>query len=545
MRKRLILLLLFWMVRIIVSAPLHAQYITIPDANFASFLVSNYPSAMNGSNQLDTNVAKTFTGNFIAISKNITNVSGIEYFINISQLSLSGNKIMSLPTSFNRLTKITKLELDTNKLTTLPDLHSMTMLQYLYCQYNNITNFPSMVNMTSVIRFFCHKNQLTSLPDITGMTSLNHFICSDNFITTLPDMSTLTSLDRFLCSNNKFTSVNITSIPNVTQVHFKNNKLVDFPVITGMTQLKELQLDGNTIQSLPDMSPFVNLTILAINNNRLTFEDLLPLAALPGFSGFVITPQKNIGTADTLLLKEKGSFNYSTGVDLLVNSNHYTWFKNGLQISAGSVPFFKVSPLQFSDAGVYTFQIKNSTPLFTSITLQSNPITLKIISCMDLSQLRYTQVQESCHSPIYINIEEASIYNAIRPVSYTLKNILNNTLINSSAASIPCFHYGLYELTITDSLNCQLTYSAKIEINKKPECDLVIYPDMETTASVYYLNQNGKAIVYSSAGQKVKELTLPAYWDGKNQQGKIVDSGYYIIIVNEQMNIPISVMRTQ
>jgi flagellar hook assembly protein FlgD len=68
---------------------------------------------------------------------------------------------------------------------------------------------------------------------------------------------------------------------------------------------------------------------------------------------------------------------------------------------------------------------------------------------------------------------------------------------------------------------------------------------METTASVYYLNQNGKAIVYSSAGQKVKELTLPAYWDGKNQQGKIVDSGYYIIIVNEQMNIPISVMRTQ
>lgn len=164
---------------------------------------------------------------------------------------------------------------------------------------------------------------------------------------------------------------------------------------------------------------------------------------------------------------------------------------------------------------------------------------------MDISQFRYTQAQENCHSPIYITVDETSIYNASGQVSYVLKNTLDNTLIKSSTPSIPCFHYGLYELTMTDSLNCQLTYSSKIEVNKKPECDLVIYPDMETTASTYYLNQNGKAIVYSSAGQKVRELTLPSYWDGKNQQGKIVDSGYYIIIVNEQMNIPISVMRTQ
>jgi internalin A len=544
-RKKLIILFLVWMVRIVLSETLYAQYVTVPDANFASFLVSNYPSAMNGTNQLDTTIAKTITGNFIAVNKNISNISGIEYFINISQLTLSGNKIVSLPASFSRLTKITKLELDSNKLTTLPDLHSMTLLQYLYCQYNNLTSFPSMANMTSVVRFFCHRNFLTTMPNITGMTSLNHFICSDNLITALPDMSTLTSLDRFLCSNNKLTSVNITSIPNVTQVHFKNNKLTSFPVITGMTQLTELQLDGNNMPSLPDMSPFVNLTNFNIQNNRLTFEDLLPLASLPGFSGFVMAPQKNVGITDTLILKEKATFNYSAGVDLLVNSNKYTWFKNGIQVNTGTVPFYNVSPLNFSDAGVYTFQIKNLTPQFTAIMLQSNPIVLKIISCMDLSQFRYTQAQENCHSPIYINIDESSISNASGSVSYTLKNVLINKFVKTADPSIPCYHYGLYELTITDSLNCQLTYSSRIEVNKKPECDLVIYPDLETTASMYYLNQNGKAIVYSSSGQKVRELSLPSYWDGKNQQGKIVDSGYYIIIVNEQMNVQITVMRTQ
>jgi hypothetical protein len=545
MKKKIILFFLFFLVRLIVPEFSCAQYVTIPDANFATFLVANYPSAMSGSNQLDTNVAKTFTGSFNASGKNISNVSGIEYFINLNVLTLSGNKIVSLPGSFNKLTKITKLELDTNKLTTLPDLHSMTMLQYLYCQYNSITNLPSMANMNSVIKFFCHKNKLTTLPDITGMTSLNHFICSDNFITTLPDMSTLTSLNRFLCTNNKLVSADLTSIPNVTQVHLKSNMLANFPIITGMTQLTELQLDGNNFQSLPDMSPFVNLSIFNVNNNRLTFEDLLPLASLPGFSGFIIAPQKNIGTADTLYLKEKNTFNYSTGVDLNVSNNNYTWFKNGVPINTSSIALYSLSPLKFSDAGVYTFQITNSTPMFTGITLQSNPITLKVVSCMDLSQFRYTLIQENCQSGTIIKVDESSILNASLPVSYQLKNILNNSIVKAHDPSIYSTHYGLYELIITDASNCSLTYSSKIEINKKPECDLVIYPDLDNNASTYYLNQSGKAVIYSSSGQKIRELNLPSYWDGKNQQGKIVDSGFYIIVINEQMNIPISVMRTQ
>jgi hypothetical protein len=84
-----------------------------------------------------------------------------------------------------------------------------------------------------------------------------------------------------------------------------------------------------------------------------------------------------------------------------------------------------------------------------------------------------------------------------------------------------------------------------LQIEKKVGCDLVIYPDLDGTSSSYYINHQGKGAIYGTSGQKIKDLTLPGYWDGKDYQGRIVDSGLYMIIVNEQINIPISVMRTQ
>jgi hypothetical protein len=523
----------------------NAQYITLPDANFANFIAANYPTAVNGSLQLDTNVAKTITGTFNAAQKNLSDVTGIEYFININRLYLSGNKLTFLP-DLSRLTQLIRLHVDTNKLTTLPDLQAMTSLQYLWCHYNKITSLPSMANMTSVQSFFCQRNLLTSLPDITGMSSLNHFICSDNLITALPaDMSSLISLNRLLCTNNNLTSVDLTSIPNVKEVHLRNNNLSNFPNITGMTQLTELHLDGNNFVVLPDLSSFTNLTNVRLENNNLTFEDLLPLASLPGFSGFAIAPQKLVGNKDTTLVKEKNTFIYSTLVDLLVGSNTYTWFKDGVQIGTSSTPSFSIPSVKLSDVGFYTFQINNSTPFFTTLILTSQPMKLEVTPCMDLSQFHYTSHQENCQSPIIITIDENSIQNVVPPLSYDLKNVLNNSTNTYTSPSISFKNSGLYELTVNDASNCSASLSYKLELEKKPGCDLVIYPDLEGLTGSYFLNHQGKASVYNTGGQKIRDLILPAYWDGKDQQGRIVDSGLYMIIVNEQINISISVMRTQ
>ena len=522
----------------------YAQYITLPDPNFAAHIAQAYPTAVNGSNQLDTNVAKTITGTFNAIAKNINDVTGIEYFKNIDKLYLTSNNLTFLP-NLDRLTLLTRLEVDTNQLTTLPDLHALTSLKAIFCQYNNISVLPSMANMSSVQQYFIHRNQLTALPDITGMTSLYHFICSDNYITTLPNMSSLTSLNRFLCTNNKLTSVDLTSIPNVTEVHLRNNNLPNFPTITGMTQLTQLHVDGNKFTTLPDLSSFVNLTDVRLQNNYLTFEDLLPLITLPGFSGFSISPQKLIGTYDTILVKEKLSYTLSTGVDLSITTNTYKWFKNGVQIATSTVPNLIFSPIQFQDEGLYTFEIQNTSPLLSGLVLKSNPKKLKVISCIDLTSINFSYSQAECKSPILFSVDESTVLNAVPPLSYTLDNILSGLSITSAQSSFDVSHSGLYQLTIRDAINCTQVLSTKIDINKKVDCDPVIYPDLLGNENSFYLNQTGKAIVYSVSGIKIRELTLPAYWNGKDQQGNLVETGLYMINVNDIATISISVIRTK
>jgi hypothetical protein len=49
-------LILLFLVLVLKFAPAKAQWVTIPDPNFVTYLQTNYPSCMNG-NQMDTTCA--------------------------------------------------------------------------------------------------------------------------------------------------------------------------------------------------------------------------------------------------------------------------------------------------------------------------------------------------------------------------------------------------------------------------------------------------------------------------------------------------------
>ncbi len=57
-----------------------AQYVTIPDANFVTWLQTNVPSAMTG-NQMDTtNSVVTSLDSVNVNNQNIADITGIQYF---------------------------------------------------------------------------------------------------------------------------------------------------------------------------------------------------------------------------------------------------------------------------------------------------------------------------------------------------------------------------------------------------------------------------------------------------------------------------------
>src|ERR1700748_1866025 len=85
-----------------------AQTVTIPDANFASYLRNLIPAAMNG-NQLDTTSTLVTTTTYsINVSGApigyMSNLTGIQYFKSLTYLNCNSNQLITLPTLPNTLT---------------------------------------------------------------------------------------------------------------------------------------------------------------------------------------------------------------------------------------------------------------------------------------------------------------------------------------------------------------------------------------------------------------------------------------------------------
>ncbi|MBX9851253.1 MAG: hypothetical protein K2X86_05775 [Cytophagaceae bacterium] len=520
----------------------NAQFITLPDANFASFIAATYPSAVNGSNQLDTNMAKTFTGAFICEYKNVSNVFGLQYFEGIDYIELTGNNLTTIP-DISKIINLNFLELDSNQITSLPPLNTLTNLQRLRIRYNPITTLPSLAGLSNVFQIFIDHNQLTSLPDLTGLTSLDHFIISDNNISTLPDMSTLTSLRRFLASNNDFTSVDLTPLIALEEVRFNFNSLTAFPNVAGMTQLKELWLDENKISALPNLSAFTNFIDFKINRNFLTFEDLIPLTTHPDLASFTLAPQLAIILSDTLTFKVGDSLVWNTQIDPSLTNNTYSWYKNGVFITSTTTNVFKIDSLVLSDNALYTVQVQNSNPALAGITLTSTPLKVVVMSCFDASQVEINFPVNNCTFPIAGILDESTIFGGVAPYSYKVKNSINGNEITFTSANLNIPQQGYYDLEIKDNIGCTVNLQKKINIQRNPHCDPIIYPDSPGPESSYYIENTGKALVYNKEGKVVKELSLPAYWDGTDKNGSVVDSGLYMIIINEHVKVAISVMR--
>jgi uncharacterized repeat protein (TIGR01451 family) len=254
---------------LIISISSKAQWVTIPDANFAAKLQQLYPSCMNG-NQMDTTCSGIVNAtNLAANSSNISSLEGLQYFDSLSVLWCLNNQLTSLPslpniielycnnnllTSLPSLPNIIELYCNNNLLTNLPSLPSS--LTKLECSYNQLTSLSSLPN--SLTTLYCYNNQLTSLPSLPN--SLTQLRCYYNQLTSLPSLpNSLTTLN---CGDNQLTS--LPSLPNsLTYLYCYNNQLTSLPSFP--ISFTYLNCSLNQLTSLPSLPPIMNTFI--INNN--------------------------------------------------------------------------------------------------------------------------------------------------------------------------------------------------------------------------------------------------------------------------------------
>ncbi len=177
--------------------------ITIPDANFKSYLLSNSSINTNGDSEIQCAEADAFTGFMNCPLKNISDLTGIEKFINITKLDCSNNNLTKLDLSKN--TKLNEILCGVNKLTSL-NVTSCSALKELYCGATNLSALD-VSNNTDLTKLQCHNSFITKL-NVSKNIMLERLECQDNELLSL-DISKNTSLIELNCSMNTLGSLNL------------------------------------------------------------------------------------------------------------------------------------------------------------------------------------------------------------------------------------------------------------------------------------------------------------------------------------------------
>ena len=189
------------------------------------------------------------------ISKNLTDITGIEIFTNLETLNLGGNELTSVQTEIGMLTKLQALHLWENKLTELPEsIGQLTQLKNLYIHSNKITELPESIGQLTNLRILhVYRNELTEFPSsFTSLVNLEILNISQNNIHTLPE--------------------GIGNLSKLTHVEAQYNLITKLPESIGnATGIKNLIINRNQLTSLPE-----SLVSLSSLRNLWLADNLLP-----------------------------------------------------------------------------------------------------------------------------------------------------------------------------------------------------------------------------------------------------------------------------
>ena len=332
-----------------------SQTTAIPDPNFEQYLIDgNVDNTGILDGQVPTNRILLVTGVNV-YNKNISSLTGIEAFLNLTSLNCRSNTIASL--NINDLIYLTNLDCSDNNLTSLNVNQNVNLIS-LRCNDNALTtlNVSQNLNLTTLycsglsglnvtqnlnlISLYCVGSTFTSL-NVSQNTALQYLNCNSSALTALNVSNNLdlrqlicaycpiaslnvafnTLLGELQCQSCLLTSLDVSHNLSLTRLWCGDNVLNTLNV-TLHTQLQSLRCYNINISSL-NVTTNTQLTDLDCDGNLLTTLNLTQNTALRTLNclGNLIT-NLNL-SANTVLYVLDCSSNPITNLNLSANTSLY------------------------------------------------------------------------------------------------------------------------------------------------------------------------------------------------------------------------------
>ena len=212
----------------------------------------------------------------------------------------------------------------------------------------------------------------------------------------------------------------------------------------------------------------------------------------------------------------------------------------------------ELAPVTFSDAtfswsdGTSGKSIMASQPGEYILTAESefgclHTDTVKVeLKNIVVEEFDYEVTHADCYDAGRINIKQLDILNGELPYMYQFENRINGQLVQETNN----LREGDYILTIEDAEGCRTTVERIISIRKDCLNDYPVFsPNTDGRDDDYFIPYEGKAIVYDRNGIERARFIAPAYWDGTDENGNPLPMGTYIIVVDKQEVINITIVK--
>ncbi len=214
------------------------NFITIPDPAFEEELIAQGIDSDGMVNQRLLKEDARAVTNLDIYNFYITDISGIEGFVNLDKLYINGTGIQTIDVSKNVLLK--DLWLYGNELKEIQGVSLLERLEYLDLTMNYFEEFT--LENSNVERLLMSNNELTQF-DASGAENLKTLNINGNNLTSV-DLSQNTLIEAVALGGNAITQLNFGTAANLTYIECFSNNL-----------------------SSLDVSNFPNLQVLSANRN--------------------------------------------------------------------------------------------------------------------------------------------------------------------------------------------------------------------------------------------------------------------------------------
>ena len=343
--------------------------------------------------------------NDLGLSGTLTDLS----LDSLEELELFGNKFSGSVPAFSNLKKLKTIWLSNNQLSGSIPNFQLPELQSIDLANNNLSSAIPAFNLSNLMELGLANNKLTgtipalntpklawlrlnnnaltgNIPNWTFQDLQGIYLQSNNLSGTLPDLK-LNDLRHFNIDSNALQGSLKHNFPNLWEINLANNKFTNLTDLVspslGQAIFYNNQFSGKLNSGF---SQYVNLEKLRFENNKWTFEALLPISTYLNDKKGSYSPQELI-YPDTIIKANVGkSLEIDLVIDASVKDNTYTWFKEGKPFKTLTGNNKLLFPtLQLVDTGNY--QVFITHPNLKNLTLSSRNIKIQI-PCLPTQSVR-------------------------------------------------------------------------------------------------------------------------------------------------------------